>query len=190
MVEFKSRPLLGMATDDSHNYFGTRGASPGRGWVMVRAAKLEAESLIQALHAGDFYASSGIELRDVRFDADKGRLSLSIVPQEGATYETQFVGTLAGTDLKGKPVLNEKGEEIRATQRYSDEIGKVLSRVKGTTAEYQLTGDELYVRAVVTSSRTPENPSFDDQKEQAWTQPVGWRRHVKAAAKSEPAGGK
>jgi hypothetical protein len=190
IVEFKSRPLLGMATDDSHNYFGTRGASPGRGWVMVRAAKLEAESLIQALHAGDFYASSGIELRDVRFDADKGRLSLSIVPQEGATYETQFVGTLAGTDLKGKPVLNEKGEEIRATQRYSDEIGKVLSRVKGTTAEYQLTGDELYVRAVVTSSRTPENPSFDDQKEQAWTQPVGWRRHVKAAAKSEPAGGK
>ena len=187
IVEFKSPPLMGMATDDSHNYFGTRGASPGRGWVMVRAAQLDAESLIKALHAGDFYASSGIELNDVRFDADKGRLSLSIVPQEGVTYVTQFVGTLAGTDLKGKPVVNDKGEEVRATQRYSDQIGKVLSTVKGTKAEYQLTGDELYVRAVVTSSRAPENPSFEEQKEQAWTQPVGWRKHVPAEVKSEPA---
>ena len=187
IVEFKSPPLMGMATDDSHNYFGTRGASPGRGWVMVRAEKLEAESLIKALHAGDFYASSGIELNDVRFDAAKGRLLLSIVPQEGVTYVTQFVGTLAGTDLKGKPVVNDKGEEVRATQRYSDQIGKVLSTVKGTKAEYQLTGDELYVRAVVTSSRAPENPSFEEQKEQAWTQPVGWRKHVPAEVKSEPA---
>jgi hypothetical protein len=186
IVEFKSPPLMGMATDDSHNYFGTRGASPGRGWVMVRAQKLDAESLIKSLHAGDFYASSGIELSDVRFDADKGRLSLEIVPQEGVTYVTQFVGTLAGTDLKGTPVLNEKGEEVRATQRYSDQIGKVLSTVKGTKAEYQLTGDELYVRAVVTSSRGPENPSFEGQKEQAWTQPVGWEKRLT----SEPAAAK
>ena len=187
IVEFKSPPLMGMATDDSHNYFGTRGSSPGRGWVMVRAEKLAPDSLIKALHAGDFYASSGIELHDVRFDADKGRLSLEVVPQEGATYETQFVGTLIGTDVKGKPVVNEKGEEIRATQRYSEQIGKVLAKVTGTKAEYQLTGKELYVRAVVTSSRAPENPSFEDQKEQAWTQPVGWQKHVKGAANREPA---
>ena len=37
---------------------------------------------------------------------------------------------------------------------------------------YRLTGEELYVRAVVTSDQPPENPSFPNQKAQAWTQPV------------------
>ena len=41
-----------------------------------------------------------------------------------------------------------------------------------------LTGEELYVRAVVTSDRPPENPSFPDQKAQAWTQPVGWEGRI------------
>jgi hypothetical protein len=59
--------------------------------------------------------------------------------------------------------------------------------VAGTKAEYQLTGDELYVRAVVTSSLAPENPSFENQKAQAWTQPVGWQKHVPAAVKSDGA---
>jgi len=30
------------------------------------------------------------------------------------------------------------------------------------------------VRAVVTSSAPAADPSFPDQKQQAWTQPVGW----------------
>ena len=30
IAEMKSPPLFGLATDDSHNYFGLRGASPGR----------------------------------------------------------------------------------------------------------------------------------------------------------------
>jgi hypothetical protein len=185
IVEFKSPPLMGLATDDSHNYFGTRGASPGRGWVMVRAEKLAAEPLIRALHAGDFYASSGIELSAVRFDAEQGRLSLSIVPAEGATYTTEFIGTLTGPDLASEPVVGDQQQVLRVTRRYSDQIGKVLGKVAGTKAEYQLTGDELYVRAVVTSSRAPENPSLENQKAQAWTQPVGWRKHV--PPKSDPA---
>ena len=64
------------------------------------------------------------------------------------------------------------------TQRYSDDVGKVLATVEGTKATYRLTGEELYVRAVVTSDQPPENPSFPDQKAQAWTQPVGWEEKV------------
>ncbi|HUE74521.1 MAG TPA: hypothetical protein VMP01_26880 [Pirellulaceae bacterium] len=187
IVEFQSPPLMGLATDDSHNYFGTRGASPGRGWVMVRAEKLAAEPLIHALEAGDFYASSGIELAVVRFDAEKGRLSLSIVPQKGASYTTEFIGTLKGTPVTSEPIRDDQGQEVRATRRYSDQIGKVLGKVAGIKAAYQLTGDELYVRAVVTSSLAPENPSLENQKAQAWTQPVGWQKHVPAAIKSSPA---
>ena len=43
---------------------------------------------------------------------------------------------------------------------------------------YQLTGHELYVRAVVTSTKKHWNPSFENQTEQAWTQPIGWEKHV------------
>jgi hypothetical protein len=50
----------------------------------------------------------------------------------------------------------------------------VLATVDGLRPRYQLSGKELYVRAVVTSSHPPEDPSFEGQKAQAWTQPVGW----------------
>jgi hypothetical protein len=62
----------------------------------------------------------------------------------------------------------------RYSHKYSDKIGEVLAKAKGLKASYKLKGNELYVRAVVTSSKPPENPAFDDQKRQAWTQPVGW----------------
>lgn len=39
-------------------------------------------------------------------------------------------------------------------------------------------GEELYVRAVVTPSLLPENPSLPDQRAQGWTQPVGWEEQV------------
>jgi hypothetical protein len=61
-----------------------------------------------------------------------------------------------------------------------------LKTVEGLTPKYELTGDELYVRAVVTSSKPPRDPSFKDQREQAWTQPVGWEwLEAPAAAKTK-----
>jgi hypothetical protein len=50
----------------------------------------------------------------------------------------------------------------------------VLKSVEGLTPTYELTGDELFVRAEVTSSGPSRDPSFTGQKQQAWTQPVGW----------------
>ena len=146
-------PLYGVATDDSHYYHGGN-VSPGRGWVMVRSEKLEAGALIEAMERGDFYASSGVSLKDVGYDRRTQTHRLQIEAVEGVSYETRFVGT-----RKSSP---EKAGEIFAT-------------VSGVDASYQIKSDELYVRAVVTSSRAHVNPSFADQKEQAWTQPVGWR---------------
>ena len=64
------------------------------------------------------------------------------------------------------------------TRTYSADVGKVLAKVEGPSASYQLTGKELYVRAVVTSTKKHWNPSFEDQTEQAWAQPVGWEKRV------------
>jgi hypothetical protein len=145
-------PLFAVATDDSHTYHGGD-VSPGRGWVMVRAEKLEANTLIEAMERGDFYASTGVTLEDLTFE--KGKYSLSIEPAEGVSYETRFIGTRSATPEKP---------------------GEILATVSGLEATYKLKGDELYVRAVVTSSRAHPNPSFKGQMEQAWVQPVGWRK--------------
>ena len=57
----------GLATDDAHDHHGRGDVStPGRGWVWVRAAELTPAAIITALRAGDFYASTGVRLREVR----------------------------------------------------------------------------------------------------------------------------
>ncbi|MEZ6125380.1 MAG: hypothetical protein R3C49_19705 [Planctomycetaceae bacterium] len=58
------------------------------------------------------------------------------------------------------------------TQIYSGDVGKVLHTVQGSTAAYEFTGDEIYVRAVVTSSKLHPNPSETGDFQQAWIQPA------------------
>jgi hypothetical protein len=52
------------ATDDAH--FHPHRADCGLGWVMVKATHSEPEALLDALKAGDYYASTGPQLHDVR----------------------------------------------------------------------------------------------------------------------------
>jgi hypothetical protein len=172
-------PLMGLGTDDSHQYFNEnpRQSISGRGWVMVRAAHLTPASLIQALGRGDFYASSGVTL--TRYDCTESTIELEIKSSGDETFVTQFIGTLEGYDDSHKPVADDAGKEVPATHRYSHEVGAVLATVRGRHPRYEMTGKELYVRAVVTSSAKPTKPVFDDQRKKAWTQPVGWRTRLR-----------
>jgi hypothetical protein len=187
--ELQSPPLYGVATDDSHYYHGREGSRPGRGWVMVRSRYLTPESIVRAMKDADFYCSSGVRLAAVEFDLEERQLRLEIEGQEGETYTTQFVGTPVDYDRSSQPRTSEDGTPIRATKKYSGDVGKVLATVSGLRPSFQLTGRELYVRAVVTSSAPHIDPSFTGQRKQAWTQPVGWRRHLAGQqAASNPAG--
>lgn len=151
-------PMMGIATDDSHEYHGKPGSRPGRGWVMVRSQYLTPEHLIRAMKRGDFYASSGVSLDDVKYDAKSKTLSLKIQSEPDTTYQTEFIATLAKED----GLIDEH------------RIGVTVGTSGSLQPQYTLTGKELYVRAVVTSDQPPRDPSFKDQKQQAWTQPVGW----------------
>ena len=164
--------MYGLAVDDGHNYHNipSRSSNPGRGWVMVLANELEPETIVEAMEAGEFYSSSGVELRKV-ISSSTG-LKIEVEPEDGVTYEIEFIGTRAGYDPEGKPVLDSKGEPMRVTMQYTADIGKVLKSVSGTEAEYQFEGNELYVRARVTSSKDHPNPSEVGEKERAWVQPV------------------
>ncbi len=172
--EMNEAPARGLAADDSHNFFGMNN-SVGRGWIMVRSVFLTPESIIKAIEAGDFYASTGVTLKELRYSPEARTLEVEIEPRKETQYKTRFIGTRKGYNAAREPVRDEKGKPLPVTQRYSDDVGRVLATVEGTKAVYRLTGDELYVRAVVEASRAPEKPTYQGQKAQAWSQPVGWK---------------
>ncbi len=172
LTQFKVAPLFGLGTDDSHHYHGEE-SSPGRGWVMVRAEKLEANALVEAMKRGDFYASSGVTLDDVSFT--DGKLRIQIHAEPGVTYTTAIRGTLKGFDATTSEVTTPKGDYHPVRKRYSDDIGRNLATLTGPVIEWTSGGKELYFRASITSSKPHPNPSFKGQKEMAWTQPMGWR---------------
>lgn len=163
-------PLYGLATDDSHDYhrFGPDQRNPGRGWISVRSARLDADSLMAAMRRGDFYASTGVELSDIRHE--RGSLTVEVVPSKGVTYTTQFIGTRRGWDTTSVAVRDSTGRPV--TRRYSKDVGTVLAEVTGTTATYRFRGDELYVRARVVSSKPKANGYLPREVEMAWTQPM------------------
>jgi len=50
----------------------------------------------------------------------------------------------------------------------------------GNLATYRMEGDELYVRAIITSDAQPAVPSKEFPYKRAWTQPVGWTRWIES----------
>ncbi len=178
-IEDGYEAVYATASDDTHNYTDPQGgARPGEGWICVRSAHLEPAALVQAMYRGDFYASTGVALADVAFDAASGTLTVKVAPEAGVTYTIRFTTTRAGFDRATEPFDDPAKEKkpARAGLRYSDGIGKTAKIAQGTEASYTLAPDELYVRATVTSSKAAANrvnnePEFDT----AWTQPYGWR---------------
>ena len=161
----KMEPMYGIAVDDSHNYhtFAPKQSNSGRGWIMVKAKELNAESLIEAMEEGEFYASTGVRLKSVT--RKNGRLAVEVEPEEGVTYRIHFVGTkegfFKGMDETGKPTTDER----MIGERFGKEI-------EGTRAEYRLKPNDLYVRAVVISSKEKKNGVVENELERAWSQPL------------------
>lgn len=146
----RGQPLMyGIATDDSHYFhlFGKEYSNAGRGWVMVQSESLEAELLIEAMEAGNFYASTGVELMEIKYQDSK--ITIEIKEEEGTTYRTIFIGV--------------KNGETKAD---------TLAEIPGYRAEFQVTDDLLFVRAKVISDQVQENPFQDGDFESAWIQPT------------------
>lgn len=117
--------LYGIAVDDAHVFKDPGNpavAGPGRGWVMVRAARLEARALLEAMERGDFYASTGVELANYLVNGES--MTVAVKPTTFSKYRVQFIG----------------------------KAGTLLKEVTEPTATYRFTGAEGYVRARVIES--------------------------------------
>jgi hypothetical protein len=119
------RLMYGIAVDDAHHFKrpGDPTASgPGRGWIFVRAPRLDARAIVEALERGDFYASTGVELSS--FEASAMGVSLKIRATPWSKYRVQFIGR----------------------------DGRVLLEQAAADATYTFKGDEGYVRAKIFES--------------------------------------
>ena len=119
------RLMYGVAVDDAHHFKrpGDRLASgPGRGWIHVRAERLEARALVEAMERGDFYASTGVEL--AAYEATPKGINLTVKATTYSRYRVQFIG----------------------------QSGKVLLEQTTPAASYTFKGDEGYVRVRVLES--------------------------------------
>lgn len=118
--------IFGIAVDDAHHFqgeFADDRANPGRGWVEVKTEGLDAASLMTALEAGHFYASTGVGLDDIV--VTETTLQVHIAEDRDFRYRTTFIGS----------------------------EGRILATTEANPAEYTLVGDPGYVRARVTNSR-------------------------------------
>lgn len=150
---YDKKPLMyGLATDDAHNYHvkGRKWSNAGRGWIMVHLDRLDPESIIEALEAGAFYATTGVTLKELKLENNV--LSVSVEEEEGVSYEISFIGC-------------KKNQNQTA----------VIDLVKGPQAAIKISEDIMFVRCKITSSKLHENPVEDLIYETAWTQPVQYR---------------
>jgi hypothetical protein len=132
------RKVFGVASDDTHHLkrpWDRRAASPGRGWVVVRAAALSTDAILGALGRGEFYASTGVELSDWQITSKGVSVAVAARPVDATRFRIEFIG---------------KG-------------GRLLRRTDGPTGSYEFAGDEGYVRVRVTDSngqRAWTQPAF------------------------------
>jgi hypothetical protein len=117
--------IFGIAVDDAHHFqgeFAAERANPGRGWIAVRAASLDAAEIMHNLEQGLFYASTGVVLDDI-----------VITP---TTIEVR---------------IHARGD-FRFTTTFIGENGEILARTAANPAIYTLEHKTSYVRARVDDS--------------------------------------
>jgi predicted metal-dependent phosphoesterase TrpH len=117
--------IYGIAVDDAHHFqgeFAPDRSNPGRGWVVVRARNLETREIVENLDRGLFYASTGVELEEVKVTSSQ--IEIRTHPRGDFKYRTEFIGS----------------------------AGKILQYTDSTAAVYKLTCERKYVRAKVYDS--------------------------------------
>ena len=152
--------VYGVASDDAHQFatWGNRHSNPGRGWVMVRADSLCADTLTEAMLAGEFYASSGVILKTVV----RGTGTIEVEVDTDATDAELASPILLGTSVKaGRP-----GYEIA----FIGPEGKVLHAESATRASFKAPEGAAYIRCKVTLRKHRKDGTVGAYF--AWTQPV------------------
>lgn len=153
------KKVYAVGSDDEHHLqkWGPDKANPGRSWIMVEAANLDEEDIIEAIRQGNFYASTGVEFkkyevtdREIIVEIDKRKTMKNLRKGLGVSHLTE----------KGKA-----GFRIEVIGNH----GSVLVSRPAEVLRYPMNDFDNYlrVRAVYTKKHKGEFRNY-----YAWAQPV------------------
>lgn len=158
----EGKKIFAVASDDTHHYkvMSPNKANPFRGWIMVQAAKLDADTITSAMLHGDFYASTGVFLKT----CDRGGDAYRIEVDDEKTRDE----LTSYPDTPGKPATSgSEGYRIE----FIGPDGDVLDAIDGEKGQFKIDRSIPYVRSKVTFTR--KNPQSGGLEEYyAWGQPV------------------
>jgi len=118
----ENKRIYGVAVDDAHHFkreFASNRSNPGRGWIAVRADRLDGASIAQSLKTGSFYASTGVELDDIIMTAKQ--IEIHIRQKGDFKYRTEFIGS-------GGKVLAES-VNLRPVFTLKRDVGYVRAKI-------------------------------------------------------------
>lgn len=174
--------VYGTSTDDAHMFDPERAGKSGyfdTGFVMVQLPYEEEftiENIVKSMNKGNFYGSCGVMLEEVEFDKNTNTLSVKAEEEEDVDYQIDFIVTKKDFDssIEIKEFPFEKNPAFsRTLPVIRDDVGITAKRVNASQGTYTLQKDDLYVRAIITSTKKSrlEKISFYPEFECAWTQP-------------------
>ena len=154
--------MYGVGGDDAHQFkrFNLKDSNPGRGWVMVRSASLNANAITAAMWNGDFYTSTGVYLQKYKVTDDEIFVKVD-VKSTLKNIETKI------RNRKTNKVINEAlGFKIELI----GEKGKILQTIRGLEGKFKITKKQSYYRVKI--SYVQKHPARGLEGYYAWCQPV------------------
>lgn len=166
--------IYGVAADDAHHFklssWFTHSRKnfnlPGSAWTMVYARELTADAIVGALTRGHFYATTGVLLRQLQYDRNRYAVEVDTRATRAAIADP-FVAEGARVAEPGRPA--------GVTIELIGPNGRVLRKVRGTSAAVAIDPQWDYVRARVTwveELRTRIDDAPTRRVFMAWTQPA------------------
>ena len=121
--------LWGVASDDAHDYSGSKRAKwpPGGGWIVVHARR-DPRAILDAITAGHFYASNGVEL--LHAEATGGELVVEVAASDPGDHKIAFIES-------GKVVETVAGRTAKRAVPAHGYVRAVVTRGDGKQAWVQ-----------------------------------------------------
>ena len=181
-IEKKQGVIYATASDDTHFYDPKRVDGAGginNAWTMALVkGEFTVDNTLSAIADGNCYPTTGVLLKSFEFDSKTKTLNVEVDAQNGVNYRIDFITTKRGFDhtYKTQRVEPKDKKLARDIPIYSDEIGKVVKSVNGTSASYKMAFDDLYIRAKIVSDKPTrmwliKKAYCFPKNECAWTQP-------------------
>jgi hypothetical protein len=136
--------IYGVSSDDAHHFqkIAPNLSNPGRGWIMVRADKLDGDTITAAIRGGKFYSSNGV--------------FLSRCDRSDKSYDVEVDLEKTEKLLKGDPLLRGKAvaEGTEGLQiEFIGPEGRIIESFKDAKASFPIAESAAYVRVEITLTR-------------------------------------